>query len=140
MRRRNAIHKSKPLDKVAEIIKSDAKPDLHDRQIGLTEQNIGLKAAKLLCENFANIDDLMNAKTEDISSIEGFGLIMFVKLSRFWKNKISALTSVPAFALKAVFGSRIAPNKSARSAKYFRTSGDALSIVPFVGKRNWNTK
>ena len=38
MRRRNAIHKPKPLDKVAEIIKSDAKPDLHDRQIGLTEQ------------------------------------------------------------------------------------------------------
>ena len=58
--------------------------------------------------------------------------ISFVKLSRFWKNKISALTSVPAFALKAVFGSRIAPSRSARSAKYFRTSGDALSIVPFV--------
>ena len=38
MRRRNAIHKPKPLDKVAEIIKSDAKSDLHDRQIGLTEQ------------------------------------------------------------------------------------------------------
>ena len=38
MRRRNAIHKPKPLDKVAEIIKSNAKPDLHDRQIGLTEQ------------------------------------------------------------------------------------------------------
>ena len=38
MRRRNAIHKPKPLDKIAEIIKSNAKPDLHDRQIGLTEQ------------------------------------------------------------------------------------------------------
>ena len=38
MRRRNAIHKPKPLDKVAEIIKSNAKPDLHDRKIGLTEQ------------------------------------------------------------------------------------------------------
>ena len=38
-------------------------------------------------------------------------------------------TSVPAFALKAVFGKRIAPKSSARSAIYLRTSGDCLSIV-----------
>lgn len=28
-------------------------------------RNIGLKAAKIICENFATIDDIMSAKTED---------------------------------------------------------------------------
>lgn len=50
--------------------------ELYRLVFALGIRNIGLKAAKLLCENFANIDDLMNAKTEDISAIEGFGLIM----------------------------------------------------------------
>ena len=66
-------------------------------------------------------------------------------LSLFWKNRMSALTSVPAFALKALFGRRIAPRSSALSARYFLTSGDALSMVPLVviraatpPGRNWS--
>ena len=58
---------------------------------------------------------------------------------------MSLTTSVPAFALNAVFGRRMAPRRSARSARYFRTSGDALSMVPFVvikaatpPGRNWS--
>ena len=52
-------------------------------------------------------------------------------LSRFLKNKISDVTSVPAFSLNAVFGSLTAPKSSARCARYFLTSGFFLSIVPF---------
>ena len=44
---------------------------------------------------------------------------------------MSLVTSVPALALKAVFGKRIAPMRSARWARYFRTAGLSLSIVPF---------
>ncbi len=36
---------------------------------------------------------------------------------RFWRNRISVLTSVPALALKVVLGSRMAPMRSARSAR-----------------------
>ena len=50
--------------------------------------------------------------------------------SRFFKNRISEVTSVPA-SLNAVFGSLTAPKSSARCARYFRTSGFFLSIVPF---------
>ena len=39
-------------------------------------RNIGLKAAKLICENFATIDDIMNASAEDFEKIEGFGSVM----------------------------------------------------------------
>ena len=56
---------------------------------------------------------------------------MEIRRSRFCKNRISIVTSVPAFALKALFGSRIAPRSSARSARYLRTEGLALSSVPF---------
>lgn len=58
--------------------------ELYRLVFALGIRNIGLKAAKLLCENFANIDDLMNAKTEDISAIEGFGLIMAERRSELF--------------------------------------------------------
>ena len=38
--------------------------------------HIGLKAAKILCEKFATIEDVMSANVESISEIEGFGEIM----------------------------------------------------------------
>ena len=56
----------------------------------------------------------------------------YLFLSLFWKNKISLVTSVPASALNALFGSLTAPTSSARSARYFRTLLFFLSIVPFV--------
>ena len=54
-----------------------------------------------------------------------------VMRSRFCKMRISLVTSVPAFARKVLSGSLIAPSSSALWAIYFRTSGLALSIVPF---------
>ena len=39
-------------------------------------RNIGAKAAKLLCDKFGDIESIMNASVEDISSIDGFGAVM----------------------------------------------------------------
>lgn len=39
-------------------------------------RNIGAKAAKLLCEKYRNMDDLMAAVPGDVEEIEGFGTIM----------------------------------------------------------------
>ncbi len=47
-------------------------------------RNIGLKAAKLLCENFLTIDDIMAATAEDFAKIEGFGVIMAQSLERYF--------------------------------------------------------
>ena len=48
-----------------------------DRLIfGLGIRNIGQKAAKLLCEKFPSINDIMSAKINEIAEIEGFGDIM----------------------------------------------------------------
>lgn len=47
-------------------------------------RNIGLKAAKLLCEHFLTVNDLMNAKAEDFESIDGFGSIMAQSLENYF--------------------------------------------------------
>jgi len=52
--------------------------------------------------------------------------------SLFCKKIISEVTSVPALFLKVLFGSLIAPNKSALCAIYFLTSIPSLSIVPLL--------
>lgn len=45
------------------------------------------------------------------------------------KTEMSLTTSVPAFALNALFGRRIAPNRSARSAMCLRAVLSLLSMV-----------
>lgn len=39
-------------------------------------RNIGQASAKLLCDKFGDLDNIMNAKAEDIASIDGFGEVM----------------------------------------------------------------
>ena len=39
-------------------------------------RNIGAAAAKLLCERFGSIDEIMKASAEDIAQIDGFGGVM----------------------------------------------------------------
>ncbi len=47
-------------------------------------RNIGLKAAKLICENFVTVDDVMAAKAEDFEKIEGFGSVMAQSLKDYF--------------------------------------------------------
>ena len=47
-------------------------------------RNIGLKAAKLLCENFLTVDDIINAKAEDFARIDGFGSIMAESVENYF--------------------------------------------------------
>ncbi len=59
-----------------------------DRLIfGLGIRNIGIKAAKLLCEKFSSIDNIMNASAEDIEQIDGFGSVMAKSVSDSFKEQ-----------------------------------------------------
>ncbi|MBP1565461.1 MAG: NAD-dependent DNA ligase LigA [Oscillospiraceae bacterium] len=65
----------------------NSKKNSMDRIIfGLGIRNIGSRAAVLLCEKFNNIDALMNASAEDISSIDGFGDVMSVNVCQALKE------------------------------------------------------
>lgn len=49
-------------------------------------RHIGQKAGALLSDKFGNIDALMNATTEEIAEIEGFGLIMAQSVTEFFSH------------------------------------------------------
>ena len=58
--------------------------ELYRLVFALGIRNIGLKAAKLLCERFATVDDIMAASAEDFAQIEGFGKIMADSLENYF--------------------------------------------------------
>ncbi len=73
--------------------------ELYRLVFALGIRNIGLKAAKLICENFRTIDDIMNASAADFEAIHGFGSVMAVSLESYFslegtKELIADLKSV----------------------------------------------
>ena len=58
--------------------------DLYRLVYALGIRNIGLKAAKIICENFETIEDIMNAGAEDFEKIDGFGSIMAKSLDSYF--------------------------------------------------------
>lgn len=73
--------------------------DLYKLIFGLGIRHIGLKAAKLLCENYSSIDELFDASVDDISAIEGYGDIMAQSIVEFFslpetKNLVDELKSL----------------------------------------------
>ncbi|WP_099204235.1 NAD-dependent DNA ligase LigA [Scatolibacter rhodanostii] len=82
---------------VAAIEKSKS-ADLYRLIFGLGIPNIGVKAAKLLCQRFSNIEALMTADVNSVLEIEGFGTIMAEQVVAFFdkhstKELIQALKS-----------------------------------------------
>ena len=65
-------------------IEKSKENELYRLLFALGIRNIGLKAAKLVCENFLTIDDIMNAKAEDFEKIDGFGKIMAQSLENYF--------------------------------------------------------
>ena len=65
-------------------IEKSKKNELYRLIFALGIRNIGLKAAKLICENFTTIDDIMKANATDFEAIEGFGSVMAVSLENYF--------------------------------------------------------
>ncbi len=72
----NAINKSK-------------ENDLSKLVYALGIRHIGQKAAKLLSDRFGNIESVISASVEEISSIDGFGEIMAQSVVEFFSHKES---------------------------------------------------
>lgn len=65
-------------------IEKSKENELYRLLFALGIRNIGLKAAKLVCERFLTIDDIINAKAEDFERIDGFGKIMAQSLENYF--------------------------------------------------------
>ena len=66
----------KSADNLISAIEKSKSNDLYRLIYSLGIRHIGLKAAKLLCEHFSTIENIMSASCEDILKIDGYGDIM----------------------------------------------------------------
>lgn len=74
----------KSANNLISAIEKSKENELYRLIFALGIRNIGLKAAKLICENFLTIDDIMNAKASDFEAIDGFGEIMAMSLENYF--------------------------------------------------------
>ncbi|MBR6392759.1 MAG: NAD-dependent DNA ligase LigA [Eubacterium sp.] len=68
-------------------VEKSKEQDLGKLIFALGIRHIGAKAAKLLADEFRDIDSIINASVEDILNIEGFGLIMAESVVDFFSNE-----------------------------------------------------
>lgn len=74
----------KSANNLISAIEKSKENELYRLIFALGIRNIGLKAAKIICENFLTIDDILNAKAADFEAIEGFGNVMAVSLENYF--------------------------------------------------------
>lgn len=66
----------KSAENLKKAIEKSKENDLSKLVFALGIRHVGAKAANLLSDNFRDIDSIMNSSAEDISKIDGFGLVM----------------------------------------------------------------
>lgn len=66
----------KSAENLKKAIEKSKENDLSKLVFALGIRHVGAKAAKLLSDNFRDIDSIMNSSAEDIAKIDGFGLVM----------------------------------------------------------------
>lgn len=76
----------KSAQNLVNAIQKSKSNDLGSLIFGLGIRNIGKKAAELLALEFKNIDNLMDAKKDDIIAIEGFGETMAYSVVDYFSN------------------------------------------------------
>lgn len=68
--------KEKSVNNLLSAIEKSKSNSLDRLVFGLGIRNIGQASAKLLCDKFGDLDNIMNASSEQISEIDGFGGVM----------------------------------------------------------------
>lgn len=67
-----------------EAIEKSKNNELYRLIFALGIRHIGLKAAKIMCDHFLSIDNILNAKEEDYLSIDGFGSVMAQSAAQYF--------------------------------------------------------
>ena len=77
----------KSVENLLKSIENSKNNDLDRLIFGLGIRHIGQRAARLLAENLGSIDRIMEAKTEELESIEEFGHIMAESVTSFFGDE-----------------------------------------------------
>lgn len=88
-------------------------------------RNIGIKAAKLLCEKFGDIDSVMNAGAEEISEIDGFGTIMAENVVKAFKetHRIELVNRLKRYGVNMIYKSTASGGDGRFAGKTFVITG-----------------
>ena len=105
--------KEKSANNLVNAIRNSKNNTLDRLVFGLGVRNIGQASAKLLCEKFGTLENIMNADASEISEIEGFGDVMaesVVKAFReeHMKELVEKLTS---YGINTTFDKQINDNR-----------------------------
>lgn len=85
-----------------------------DRLIfGLGIRNIGQAAAKLLCEKFGDLDNIISATAEEISQIEGFGDVMAESVVKSFKeqHRLDVIERLKSYGVNTKYAKTIVDNR-----------------------------
>lgn len=74
----------KSANNLISAIEKSKENELYRLVFALGIRNIGLKAAKLICEHFTTADEIMNAESADFETIDGFGEIMAQSVQNYF--------------------------------------------------------
>lgn len=98
--------------------------------------HIGQKAAKLLCQQFTTVESLFDAKTEDISSIDGFGDIMAQSVVQYFSLESSKklIEELKSYGVQ-MKPSQIVSQEGAFSGKTFVLTG----TLPTMSRKEAST-
>lgn len=97
--------KEKSANNLLSAIENSKKNSLDRLVFGLGIRNIGQKAAKLLCEKFQNIDNILAAEISEVSTIDGFGDVMAENVVNALKDKhrLEIISKLRNYGLKMDF-------------------------------------
>ena len=87
-----------------------------DRLIfGLGIRNIGQASAKLLCDKFGNIENIISASADEIADIEGFGEVMADSVVKSFKEKhrFELIERLKSYGVNTRYNKAIADTKFA---------------------------
>ena len=78
--------REKSADNLIKAIEKSKKNPLYRVIFALGIRHVGQKNAKLLCEAMGSVEDIMNADTQTLSSIDGFGSVMAESVTEYFSN------------------------------------------------------
>lgn len=79
--------KERSADNLIKAIDASKSNSLDRLLFGLGIRNIGAASAKLLCERFGGLDDIISATSEQIAEIDGFGDIMAASVYNAFRDE-----------------------------------------------------
>ena len=94
--------KEKSAENLINALEKSKDNELYRLIYALGIPHIGLKAAQLLCGKFPTIDDVMNARADEINLIDGFGDIMAQSVEQYFslESTRSLIDELRALGLK----------------------------------------